>query len=204
MQIQLHDIAKRYHRWIFREINYTFGGKKAYGIAGHNGSGKSTLLSIIAGFTTPTRGEVSYQGDQGPLNQEVVFNYINIAAPYISLIGELTLSEHLAFHTKFKPFIHEFVADTFFERSHLKPYQNILVEHLSSGLQQRFKLALSLFTQCDVLLLDEPTSYLDQSTQSWFKDLLRESSAKMIIMASNDTKDLDLMDTILAMENYQA
>ena len=103
MQIRLSEIAKRYHRWIFKDVNFAFDGPGVYGIIGSNGSGKSTLLSIIAGFTTPTRGKVLYFNDEPQeITSDQVFKYVTMALPYGEIIGELTLEEHLLFHSKFK------------------------------------------------------------------------------------------------------
>ncbi len=205
MQVLLSEIAKRYHRWIFRSVNYRFEGPGTFGVSGRNGSGKSTLLSIIAGYTTPTRGEVTYyDSDEQVIDKDNIFRVLSIAAPYVSLIGELTLAEHLTFHSKFKKFLPGIDPTDFFAICQLKGYEEVLVAHLSSGLQQRYKLALAILTSCDILLLDEPTSYLDVKTKGWFEEIFKQySHDRLVILASNDKADLDLTDRRVLIEDYQ-
>lgn len=204
MQIRLSEIAKRYHRWIFQNVNFSFDGVGAYGIAGSNGSGKSTLLSIIAGFTTPTRGTVSYFTDDRQLiSPDQIFQYLTIAVPYVAIIGELTLIEHLRFHCKFKPLPDSITEEDFFLISDLQSYREVPVAHLSSGLLQRLKLALALLSTSPIVLLDEPTSYLDEKSKAWFVDVFKNYSiGRMIILASNEISDLALTETRLEVEGF--
>ncbi len=203
MQIRLRDIAKRYHHWIFRRVNYSFDGPATYGITGCNGSGKSTLLGIISGYTTPTEGMVVYNNGGQTLPGDQMYQMLTIATPYNALIGELTVEEHLAFHLKFKVLINEMSIEEFLARSQLTAHRSKLVSHLSSGLLQRFKLSLALLTDTPVLLLDEPTSYLDASSREWFSTLFQDCcTERLVILASNDSNDLQLAKAFLDIESF--
>ncbi len=204
MQIRLSEIAKRYHRWIFQNVNFTFDQPGAYGIAGNNGSGKSTLLSIIAGFTTPTRGVVNYfDPDHQPIPSDEVYRYLTVAVPYGDIVGELTLAEHLRFHCKFKSLQGSITQEDFFKISNLENHRELPVNHLSSGLLQRFKLSLAFLDSSPIVLVDEPTSYLDAKSKSWFKDLFMNYSAdRLVILASNEAADLALTNSRLEVEQF--
>jgi ABC-type multidrug transport system ATPase subunit len=105
MQIVFKNIGKSYNEdWIFRKLNYQFSNNTAYAILGSNGSGKSTLLKLIAGNLLPSEGSISYHNTTGQVAPENIFNAVTIAAPYLELIEEFSLSEMLAFHIKFKAF----------------------------------------------------------------------------------------------------
>ena len=204
MQIRLSEIAKRYHRWIFQEVDYLFEAPGAYGITGSNGTGKSTLLAITAGYVTPTRGTVRFLSDNGnAISQDRIHQHLSIAAPYISVVGELSIEEHLKFHTRFKSLIDPLNMEDFFQISGLDGYRSVLVSHLSSGLQQRFKLALALLCESPIIFLDEPTSYLDEKSKIWFAQLFHSYTRnRLLIMASNDASDLALTQIRLEIESF--
>lgn len=61
------------------------------------------------------------------------------------------------------------------------------VRNFSSGMKQRLKLALALYTQADVVFLDEPGTNLDQRAFEWYKQEMEKARGKcMVIMASNN------------------
>ena len=108
--IQLDSVGKRFrYDWVFRNLSYTFAQGESYAILGHNGSGKSTLLQVISRHLSPNKGSIIYtDAAQKTLPIEEVYTYISYAAPYIELIEELTLTEAIDFHQKFKPLIANF------------------------------------------------------------------------------------------------
>src|SRR5258708_9296186 len=100
MKISLQNLGKRFNReWIFRYFNYDFIPEKTYAITGPNGSGKSTLLQVIGGAITLSEGKVMYEN----IKSEDVYKHISIAAPYLELVEEMTLTEFLNFHAELKP-----------------------------------------------------------------------------------------------------
>src|SRR6188768_2239798 len=101
MRIELNNLGKRFNQqWIFRHLNYQFHSGQAYAIVGPNGSGKSTLLQVIAGSIEKSEGQLTWIDDQ-PIETEDHFKQLSLAAPYLELIEELTLTEFLDFHQSF-------------------------------------------------------------------------------------------------------
>ncbi len=193
MEILLSDVGKKYKRWIVRHVDWHLNAPGFYGLAGANGSGKSTLLRMISGFTTTTEGSVTYSDEQGAIPIESAAVSISIAAPYQALIEELTLVEHLQFHLAFKEQLQHWRPEDFLDCCQLSAYAQLLVGELSSGLMQRFKLGLALLTNSPVVLLDEPTSFMDTAGKIWFADFLQRFGAgRLVVVASNDIFDLDL------------
>lgn len=72
---------------------------------GHNGSGKSTLLKIISGGLAPTKGKLQYVWGNEKLDADGIIGKLSFAAPYIELVEEMTLDEHLRFHFQFVPVV---------------------------------------------------------------------------------------------------
>jgi len=105
MKIVLEQIGRRFNReWVFRGVNHVFVSGRSYAILGANGTGKSTLLQIISGSLSGSEGTVSYFRDDSPIDIERRFRDLSIAAPYLELIEEFSLSEHIDFHFQFKKY----------------------------------------------------------------------------------------------------
>lgn len=198
-QIILEKVYKRYgYQWIIHDFSASFGPNVVYGISGNNGSGKSTLIKMISGYLSPSKGSISYTIGGRALSQKQIYSFVSLAAPYTDLTNELTLYEMFVFHQKFKPFQSECSYDSFEQKIELKGQSQKLLQHFSSGMKQKIQLALAILSNSPILLLDEPTSYLDLKAKAWFKSFLSEHCAdKIVIMASNDPFDLELCTEII-------
>ncbi|MEM7161596.1 MAG: ATP-binding cassette domain-containing protein [Bacteroidota bacterium] len=202
MHIKLSDIGKRYNRdWIFRHLDYNFESGKAYAILGSNGSGKSTLLKTIAGFISPTEGNIEYE-NTAVLAQEEVFKEVAFAAPYLEIYEEFTLPEALRFHEKLKPLSIE--ASALMDVIRLPLYKRI--ETFSSGMKQKVKLALAIYSETSMLFLDEPTINLDAKSKSWYEEQIQNVKAnKLIVVSSNYEKvEYSFAAELIQIENFKA
>lgn len=204
VQIELTKIGKRFKSWIFRDIDLIFESSVFYGIVGHNGIGKSTLLRIISGYTSPTVGRVIYSSVHGPLDIQSAAGTVSYAAPYIDLIDELTVTEMVLFHQSFRKFFPALrQIEDILRVIELYKHRDTLVGDLSSGLMQRLKVGLMIVTESPVLLLDEPTSYLDLNGKQWYHQLLEKyRPGRLVIVASNDPDDLIRVDRFVNMEEF--
>lgn len=188
IRIELQDIGKRYRKeWIFRHIDFSFQSGQHYAILGPNGSGKSTLLKILSGSLNPSAGVISYHLDQQTFNQENIFRHLSWAAPYIELIEEYSLEEIIAFQAGFVPFRDQLSASNIIDLVQLpggRTKQQI--RFYSSGMKQRVKLALALLADTPIVLLDEPTTNLDEEAIGWYQQLIERFGAeRLILVASN-------------------
>ncbi|MBC7390510.1 MAG: ABC transporter ATP-binding protein [Opitutaceae bacterium] len=206
MLIHLESIGKRFLKdWIFRNVNLEFEGTKKYAITGLNGSGKSTFLQLLAGLSIPTEGKISYRDEAGivldPDNISLQFSY---SAPYQELPEELTAEEIFDFHFNFRNKASSFDQKVFFEMIELPNQQNKQVKYFSSGMKQRLKLGLCLFTDSKVYFLDEPTTNLDRNGIEWYKRLISERiSDKSLFISSNIEEEYQLCDTVIQISDYK-
>jgi ABC-2 type transport system ATP-binding protein len=205
LNISLNNIGKRFNReWIFRHFNYEFLQGKSYAITGSNGSGKSTLLQIIAGATLHSEGEIAWQNvvTLKQIVTEKAFQQIAIAAPYLDLIEEMTAMEFLQFHTSFKKLTQPFVA--ILQEVGLEKAANKQIRYYSSGMKQRLKLAQAFFSDTSVLLLDEPTTNLDDEGIILYQKLLQNyANNKLLIVSSNDKKEYNNCEVIISIGEYK-
>ena len=198
MEIELIGLSKRYgYQWILRDVNQTFLKGKVYGISGRNGIGKSTLIKLISGFLSPSTGKVLFKSAGNIILPRNFHEYFVWVAPYTDLIQEFTLEEMLMFHKKFKPMPENLDVKSFLEYLEWNNTGDKQIRFFSSGMKQKLQLALALLSETPVLLLDEPTSYLDEAAKNWFAQRLRQNSENRItIISSNDRFDLDLCQNI--------
>lgn len=195
MDILLQNLAKRYNKeWIFKDLTFEFKAAETYAIVGANGSGKSTLLQILSGYRLPSSGLIEYRSTNSTIPADEVFRYISIATPYMELIEEFTLYEHLSFHFKFRERRSSYSLDDIIESCYLKEARDKVVKNFSSGMKQRLKLALAFYTETDLILLDEPTANLDQQGIEWYQERVGElANAKTatIVIASNQKNEYE-------------
>ena len=184
MQISLAQACKRFNKeWIFKNLNFQFEAGKHYALVGNNGSGKSTLLQIIAGYSGLTKGSISWS----PFDSINIYEQISFAAPYLELVEEFTATEQFEFQAQFKPIQKDLSAEKILELIGLKNAAHKQIRYYSSGMKQRLKLALAIFSDCPILLLDEPCSNLDKEGYALYDTLIKEYAMhKLIIVGSND------------------
>ncbi len=153
---------------------------KMTGIVGRNGSGKSTLLRTLARVLKPQRGVVLLDGEvlHRLPGREVAKKLAFLGQP-IDAIPDLTIEE-LAYRGRF-PYQTMLHRDTKADREavewaldamNLTDMRGRLLKQLSHGEMRRAWTALALAQQPDILLLDEPTAFLDMAHQFELLDLL--------------------------------
>ena len=191
MKISLEHVGRRFNReWIFRDINYEFEGGGSYAILGANGAGKSTLLQVISGSLSSSEGTISYLNKDNKLDPDNIFEHLSLAAPYLELIEEFSLTEHIDFHFRFKKYRVGMDRDSLIELLGLKNAEFKAIKYFSSGMKQRVKLALAFCSDTGILLLDEPASNLDQQGLEWYLSLVGQfSSDRLLIICSNQEQE---------------
>ena len=205
MKISLSDAGKRFNRdWIFRKFNYSFESGNAYAITGANGSGKSTLLQVIGGAMSLSIGSIDFHVRGKAIDQELAFQEVSMAAPYMELIEEMTGFEFLEFHNKFKPFLPGKTVTEILREVQLTSSATKQIRNYSSGMKQRVKLAQAIFSDTACILLDEPCTNLDMDGINLYKELVAAYTGnRMLIVSSNDTQEYGFCKEIIKIENYK-
>ena len=229
MTISLSEVSKRFNRdWIFRKFSYTFTAPNSYAITGPNGSGKSTLLQVIGGAIAMSEGEIGYlvgsresgvgskmlssstfpessiQNSASSISPDLAFKYISIAAPYLDVIEEMTAIEFLDFHRKFKPLLKQFSIQQVLDVVGLQTAANKQIRYYSSGMKQRIKLAQAVFSDTPVVLLDEPTTNLDEEGIRLYHQLINEHCAnRLVIVSSNDSNEYGFCKERISILDYK-
>lgn len=205
MDIKLKQLSKRYKfEWIFRGLDYHFEAGKTYAVLGPNGSGKSTLLKVLSGYSTPSKGNIDFLTDCKILPSDKVYHQISYAAPYIELIEEFTLTEMLDFHRRFKTFQEDLTTEELIEILNFLKSKHKEIKYFSSGMKQRLKLVLAICSNTDYLLLDEPTTNLDDEGVQWYQGLIKRFvKNRLVIVASNVKHDYHFCTNQLNILDYK-
>ncbi|MDB5123665.1 MAG: transporter ATP-binding protein [Mucilaginibacter sp.] len=205
MQIILENIGRRFNRdWIFRGIDYSFTNGKIYAILGPNGSGKSTLLQVLNGSLSPSAGTLGYFSADKKIDIENVYQYLSLAAPYLELIEEFTLSEMIDFHFKFKTYKAGIDTSELISLLAMPESKNKMIKYFSSGMKQRLKLALAFCADTPMLMLDEPTSNLDTQGVDWYLSLVRQfAKDRLTIICSNQEHEYSFCDERLSIVDFK-
>lgn len=201
MELVVNKLSKSYNKQQVLQ-NLSFRSEShLIGIAGANGAGKSTLLQIISGLLPPDNGTVRWHNGTESTNPAQFRKKLGYSAPYVQLYDELTAGENIGFLAELhnmteadKPYIFSLLER--FEAEHLydKPFGE-----MSTGQQQRVKLAASIVHKPVVVCLDEPGSNLDKKGIRLIEKFVEQlaGSGTMVIIASNDAGELKLCEQII-------
>lgn len=210
MTISLTNTGKRFNReWIFRHLDFQFITGTHYAVTGPNGSGKSTLLQVIAGALSPSEGKVAFHfNDQkteiNNSGADNLFSFVSIAAPYLEVIEEMTLTEFLRFHAQFKSYQSSLTIHSIIDIIGLEKAANKQIRFFSSGMKQRVKLAQSILCDTPVLLLDEPCTNLDGEGIALYHRLIKDyTNDKLIIVSSNDEVEYSFCREKISIMDYK-
>lgn len=147
-----------------------------------------------------SEGSLSYSKGKLSIPPESFYKQLSLAAPYQELIEEFTLSEQLNFHLKFKSFRKEVSKEHFTEILQLQKSQDKEIRYFSSGMKQRLKLGLAIYSDTPVLLLDEPTTNLDVQGTDWYlKEINSNLKDRLVIICSNQRHEYDFCEELISM-----
>ncbi|NNE26282.1 MAG: ABC transporter ATP-binding protein [Saprospiraceae bacterium] len=191
MHVELQNLWKRYNAgWIIKALDFKFDSGGTHAVVGSNGSGKSTLIQTISGLLSPSKGQINYTLQDQVIDRDEIHKYVSVAAAYTELDEELNAIELFNHVRKFKPLLINDVTE-FLDVVDLKKDKYKAISGYSSGMKQRLNLALTLIMDVPLLLMDEPSSFLDEGKRAWLDEMLSAyTGSKTVIIASNDERDL--------------
>jgi len=186
--------------WVLRGVTFSFAQGDFVGVLGPNGSGKSTLLRLLAGILTPREGQALLEGRPVhtmkrrevarriavvPQSYEGIFAF---SAREVVLMGR---SPHLPSWSFEAP--HDFeVVERVMEQTDTRELAARPLDQLSGGERQRVLIARALAQEPRLLLLDEPTAFLDIRHQVEILNLIKTFNKKEKLAVVAVTHDINL------------
>ena len=162
------------------QINLEINEGDRIALVGHNGSGKTTLLKVIAGIYSPTRGELSIDGD---ITSMIALNAgIDMEATGLRNIHKLGLMRRLS-----RKAIDSRI-DSIAEFSGLGDFLHLPVRTYSAGMQARLMFAVATEFEADILVLDEWLSAGDAAFMQKAAERMQRmvQEAKIVVIATHD------------------
>lgn len=174
---------------IIENLSLSINKGEVVSIIGPNGCGKSTLLKTLSRIIKPMSGGIYIQNESiKNLKSKHISQKVCLLSQHNDAPGDLTVEELVYFgripHKKWyesKTKSDEEIVNWAIENTGLKRYKNTHINSLSGGERQRAYIAQALCQKPDILLLDEPTTYLDISYQLEVMELVREINEKFNI-----------------------
>ncbi|MGB8701877.1 MAG: ABC transporter ATP-binding protein [Thermosynechococcaceae cyanobacterium] len=206
--VELINLCKNYkgaNQRALNRINLRIKAGEFFSLLGPSGCGKTTTLRIIAGFETPTSGDIYIQGvsmgDRPPFQRPV-----NTVFQHYALFPHLTVAQNIAFGLEMdqvpRAEIRQRVGLSL-AQVRLEGMESRYPRQLSGGQQQRVALARALVKQPQVLLFDEPLGALDlklrKEMQFELKRMQQQLGITFIYVTHDQEEALTMSDRIAVM-----
>jgi ABC transport system ATP-binding/permease protein len=174
-------------------------------IIGPSGAGKSTLARLVAGYTHPTSGQVSFEGHNVHAEYASLRSRIGMVPQDDVVHGELTVRQALMYAAELRlpPDTNradrEQVVNEVLEELEMTKHLDTRVDKLSGGQRKRASVALELLTGPSLLILDEPTSGLDPALDRQVMTMLRQlaDAGRVVLVVTHSLTYLDVCDQVL-------
>ncbi len=211
MNLQLKHVDFSYNcKKVFSDLSLNFPNDGLTAVVGNNGSGKSTLLKLLAGIIQPSAGQIVVDDmDYRQLGNHAVAQMISYVPQFLDTVFDLSVVDFLlmmignrGFSINKEDFEKVYAG---LERVEMQDFAQRNINELSGGERQKILIAGAISQNTRLMLLDEPISHLDWSSQIEIFKLLREIAAaenRKIIVIVHDINLVSLYcQHVLLMKN---
>ena len=166
---------------VLKDVSFDIAAGETLALEGESGSGKSTILHLVAGLDHPSAGSILLDGREisGLADRdlaEVRRHDVGVIFQQFNLIPSLTVAANIAFHARLGGRHEAAWAAHLAQRLGLEEHLGKYPEALSGGQQQRVAIARTLAARPKLILADEPTGNLDETTADKVLSLMLESA----------------------------
>ena len=215
--IRIENISFKYKSrddLIIDDVSFVIKKNSIIGILGESGSGKSTFIDIILSLLNPVKGKIFIDSVDITNNKIEIKKWQKIIShvPQEIFISDDTIKNNICLGLDEKEIDYDLL-DQALEGSQLtefvnsldKGYNTLLGEkgsQISGGQKQRIGIARSLYKKSKVIIFDEATNALDDTTETKIINLIKNlSKEKTIIFVTHNSKNLSICDEIYKMSN---
>lgn len=194
--VQASHVSKQIDRFsLVDDLSFQIADRSKVAILGHNGSGKSSLLKLIAGIYKPSSGEINtfnkiigYAPEHFPEDMRFKLGEFLLHVGLMSGRDKEEVKEQIAFYSKM---------------FQLEPYLKAQLKDCSKGTKQKAGLIQAVLTNCDILLLDEPMTGLDEESKQAFVEMINRIERDItLIFTAHEQETVDLLaDEVIILEN---
>ncbi len=209
--LRLENISFNYpgRQPVINNLSLTINKGDRIGLAGPNGSGKTTLFHIMMGLLNASSGTIEFFGKPVKTQNDFKEVYKKVGLLFQEVDDQLfspTVLEDVAFGPlnlgKSKTEARNIAQDTL-KRLGITHFENRVTHKLSGGEKRLVALATVLSMEPELLLLDEPSTGLDEKTKSVLVDVLNRLDLSYILISHESDFMSQITDTMFMMENGQ-
>jgi zinc transport system ATP-binding protein len=196
---------------VLSNISFSINKGDFIGLIGPNGSGKTTLIKLLLGLYKPLKGTIKINNNNiASFSNWSKIGYVpqkatNFSDTFPATVQEVVLTGCLSQKRFPKRYSSKDINDAleFLKKVEMQDHAKKRIGELSGGQQQRVLIARALVTKPELLILDEPTTGVDQETQSKFYDLIGELNKEgiSILLISHDLERITRYVTKVASLN---
>jgi ABC-2 type transport system ATP-binding protein len=209
MDIHIENLQKRFGEKIAVDIeSYDIPQGEMLGLVGNNGAGKTTLFRLMLDLLQANEGRVLL-GDTDVAKSEEWKEHVGAFIDDSFLIDYLTPEEYFYFVGRMYRITKEQIDERLTQYERLMNGevlgQKKLIRNLSAGNKQKVGIIAALLHQPEVVILDEPFNFLDPSSQSVMKHVLRDyheaTGATILVSSHNLNHTVDISSRIALLED---
>lgn len=230
--LELKNVSKSFFTQnLYKNVNLEINSQDKIALIGKNGTGKSTFIKLIMGEEYPSSGKVIRNEEAtiscfdqfGKLNLEKTVKEL-LDIPFENIIAlqnelehmatqftdnleenEIIMEKYSALSDKFESlggysYIH--VQSEFIDTFELADKLDKTYGQLSGGEKQYIRLAITLFSSNDLIILDEPLSFFDRKKTAWLSNYINESTKAFLIISHNVDFIRNFANKIFDIDNY--
>ncbi len=229
--IELKNVAKTFFsQKLYKNVNLVINKGDKIAVVGNNGVGKSTFIRLIAGEEFPDKGQIIIDEEAtisifdqfGKINNELEMKEL-LDIPFEKVIAAQKELEELSakFTDNSSPELMEKYSELSDKFESLGGYSYIHLQNefaevfgltdklerkfkeLSGGEKQYIRLAMTLFSPTDLIILDEPLSFFDKKKTAWLTNFITESTKAFLIISHNVDFIRAFANKIFDIDNYE-
>ena len=184
------------------DISFSIKEGEIVGLLGPNGAGKTTTIDMLLGIIKPTSGNLDIFGKPFEANRQYILQSMNFSAAYINLPWKMKIWENLyTFGRLYQVENYKEKSEQLMEEFILTDLKNKFMKDLSSGQQARVYLCKAFINDPKLLLLDEPTAFMDPDIADTLRKLIiqkvKEKNTTVIFTSHNMAEVTELCDRVI-------
>jgi ABC-type multidrug transport system ATPase subunit len=205
LEVRHVSLTIEHARTLLKNVSFSARPSTLTAVIGPSGAGKSTLAKVIVGNTSPTRGEVSFEGHDIHGEYASLRSRIGMVPQDDVVHRQLTVGQALGYAAELrlppdttKQDRRQVIAQVLDELE-MTPHAQTRVDRLSGGERKRASVAMELLTGPSLLILDEPTTGLDPALDRHVMTMLRQlaDAGRTVVVVTHSLTYLDVCDQVL-------